>query len=267
MMITDARSPDLAAHADSHPENVRGTRQETDALRGTTLLQSPEEWSARNEELAASLNKLLLKFSQLKTARALDVGCMAGELTDEYGAGLPFQWFGIDPDIDVERVSNKGSILRRGSGDALPFPDNHFDCVTFANVYEHVSPHLRDATIAEIFRVLAPGGILLGQLPNPYFPLESHSRLPFLGCLPRALQRLYWRLTPTGWDFENAHFFSVTVSDLRRRASASGFKPLVIRDFNYSPRAIPKRLRALALVHSYLGVMPWSWQFVFQKPN
>jgi SAM-dependent methyltransferase len=46
---------------------------------------------------------------------------------------------------------------------------NLFDCVTLANVFEHLEPALHNASMAEIYRVLAPGGILVGQIPNPYF--------------------------------------------------------------------------------------------------
>jgi SAM-dependent methyltransferase len=62
----------------------------------------------------------------------------------------------------------------------MPFGDGDFDCITFANVFEYVSPEHRYPTIAAFRRVLVMGGILVGQLPNPYFPIESHSRLPFL---------------------------------------------------------------------------------------
>ena len=35
---------------------------------------------------------------------------------------------------------------------------------------------LANNRLHEISRVLRPGGILAGQIPNPYFPIESHSR-------------------------------------------------------------------------------------------
>lgn len=246
--------------------NPRGTRQEIDALRGTGLLQSRDEWEARNDELSASLNQLIRRYRLARTDNALDVGCMSGELTDRYGEGLNLSWSGIDPDIPESKISRNGARLYPGFGHQLAFPNDHFDCVTFANVYEHVPPALRAATLAEIYRCLTPGGILVGQLPNPYFPIESHSRLPFLGVLPRPFQRVYWRLTPTGWDFDKAHFFSVSMNDLKRRAQACGFEVIAVRNFNYSVRAIPKSVHWLAAIHSRLGILPWAWQFAFRKP-
>jgi len=190
---------------------------------------------------------------------------MAGELTDCFAEGLGLRWWGVDPDIVEPSRSKGGAELLPGYGHKLAFEAEYFDCVTFANVYEHVPPALRRATLADIHRVLAPGGILVGQLPNPYFPIESHSRLPFLGMLPRNLQRQHWKLTPTGWDFEKANFFSVTISELRRRAVEVGFEVVDTHHFNYSQAAIPQKLRWAARLHSRLGIVPWSWQFVFRK--
>ena len=237
-----------------------------DALRGGVLLQTPEEWTARNQQLTNTIRALIAAHLRPFTGRALDVGCMQGELTDRYGEGLGMEWYGIDPDIDRPRRSDGGAFLSPGAAHELNFPAEFFDCITFANVYEHLSPDLRSDSIEEFYRVLASGGLLVGQLPNPYFPIESHSRLPFFGYFPRSVQRLYWRFTPTGWDFERGHFFSVTIRDLQRVAERSGFKTILVRNFNYSPEAIPSSLRWIASIHTRLRVLPWAWQFVFQKP-
>jgi SAM-dependent methyltransferase len=243
-----------------------GTRQEVDALRGGVLLQTPEEWTARNQQLATTMRALIAAHLRPVTGRALDVGCMQGELTDRYGEGLGMQWYGIDPDIDRARSSDGGALLSSGIAHELDFPGEFFDCITFANVYEHVSPELRSDSISELYRALTFGGILVGQLPNPYFPIESHSRLPFFGYCPRSVQRWYWRFTPTGWDFEKAHFFSVTIKDLRQTAERIGFNAILVHNFNYSLEAVPSSLRWIASLHGRLGVLPWAWQFVFQKP-
>ena len=48
----------------------------------------------------------------------------------------------------------------------LPFQDASFDCVTCIEVLEHVPVPDRTATIAEISRVLAPGGRLVLRCPH-----------------------------------------------------------------------------------------------------
>jgi SAM-dependent methyltransferase len=243
-----------------------GTRQQVSGLRGTGLLQSPEEWTARNRQLTRSLNELLRRYINCQKHQALDVGCQEGELTDLYGDNLPLQWFGIDPDVTEPTRSPGGARLSHGFAHDLEFDNETFDAIIFANVYEHVLPDLRQETLSELYRVLAPGGVLVGQIPNPYFPIESHSRLPFFGFFPRSMQIHYWRLTPTGWDFEKGHFFSVTTKHLTRNAEQAGFQKVLVRNFNYSIEAIPARVHWIAAIHAKIGIMPWAWQFVYRKP-
>ena len=243
----------------------QGTRQENDALEGHGLLQSEDEWIARNRILSDTLCGHVNRHVKMQTARALDVGCDSARLTDLYSTKTKLQWWGLDPDVQDGQLSRVGLPLVNGYAHVIPFPDDHFDCIMFANVYEHVDPEWRVPSLAEMYRVLKPGGILVGQLPNPYFPLESHSRLPFLTYLPEPLRRVYWRLTPTGWDYDRAHFFVVSVYNLKKLAEARGFSTIEIRNFNYALEAIPRSVRWMAKLHASLGILPWAHQFVFRK--
>jgi SAM-dependent methyltransferase len=245
---------------------MRGTQQVKGALEGRGLLQSPDEWDARNATLAATMCDLIETYKPDRATTALDVGAEIGGLTDRLAELTLLRWRAIDPDIQEPAVSPHGVELFPAYGHDIPFDDGEFDCVAFVNVFEHVSPEWRLATLREINRVLRAGGVLVGQLPNPYFPIESHSRLPFFGYVPAKLQPFYWRLTPTGWDFTSAHFFIVTVKHLRRIAEQVGFETLVVRNFNYPVAAIPKAVRGIAAMHNRLGVLPWAWQFAFRKP-
>lgn len=233
------------------------------SLVGRGLLQSSEEWAVRNSALTSTLNELIRSYIQVNTLRGLDVGCQKGILTDLWESPPDFKWWGVDPVIEQASLSARGANLLHGWAHQLSFPASHFDCVVLANVYEHIDPELRAASLAEIQRVLVQGGILVGQLPNPYFPIESHSRLPFMGCLPRRVQLVYWRLAPTT---RQCGFYVVTAKELKRRAEAQGFETVVIRNFNYPIEAIPKSLRGAArLIEPAMRIIPWSWQFVFRK--
>lgn len=233
------------------------------ALVGRGLLQSSEEWEVRNRALTSTLNELIRRHIQVNTLRGLDVGCQKGTLTDLWEIPPDFEWWGVDPVIEKASLSAKGAKLLPGWAHQLSFPASYFDCVVLANVYEHVAPELRVTSLAEIQRVLVKGGILIGQLPNPYFPIESHSRLPFMGWLPKKAQLVYWRLAPTT---RGCGFYVVTIKDLKRKAEALGFETVVIRNFNYPLRAIPKSIRGIArLLEPIMQIVPWSWQFVFRK--
>jgi SAM-dependent methyltransferase len=237
------------------------------------LLQSEGEWAARNRALATSLSELVTSYVWCQTGKGLDIGCQAGMLTDTLAERTSLSWSGVDPLIADRRVSRGGLELRHAWAHHLPFPDGHFDCVLLANVYEHLLPEQRQPSLDEIARVLASGGIVVGQLPNPYFPIESHSRLPFMGWLPSGMRRAYWRLAPVPWRDEAPPapgvlpFYVVTIRDLTRRAAAAGLERVAVRHFNYPIDALPQAVRRLARwLQPPLRLVPWAWQFVYRKP-
>ncbi|HET9847208.1 MAG TPA: class I SAM-dependent methyltransferase [Candidatus Dormibacteraeota bacterium] len=99
-------------------------------------------------------------------SHCLDVGCGHGR-----AAGLPLTARGcsyIGVDISASAVAEARSIGldARQIDDAaeLPFPDREFDAVVSLEVIEHlVFPH---HAVAEMVRVLKPGGVLVVTTPN-----------------------------------------------------------------------------------------------------
>jgi SAM-dependent methyltransferase len=255
-------------HPDRGDQDGGGAVSKADAgadsgLGGKGLLQSPEQWALRMTTLAQTLAELTAYGKPFANDRGLDVGCQDGALTDELSIRTDLHWFGVDPVLEGERRTSKGASLRHGVAHELPYPDRFFACAVLANVFEHVAPDLHQASLDELARVLAIGGILVGQLPNPYFPIESHSRLPFMGWLPPSVQRRYWRLSPVPWSHD---FYSVTINDLLRHATVSGFQPVTVRNFNYPIEALPKSVQwaGRALSHP-MRHFPWAWQFVLRR--
>jgi ubiquinone/menaquinone biosynthesis C-methylase UbiE len=235
------------------------------ALAGGGVTQSQEEWSERNRVMSQTLSDLINRYAPRKHNRALDVGCQNGMVTDMVASQTSFQWWGIDPGLKEAKVTPQGASLAPGFGHEIPFEDHHFDCILFANVFEHVHPPQRVPTLAAMYRVLDVGGVLIGQLPNPHFFIESHSRLPFMGWLPFRLQKAYWKLSPMSkvWDHD---FYVVTVHDMRREAEKLGFETVEIINFNYPMEVIPKDMRwAASMLMPIMKAFPWAWQFVFRK--
>lgn len=229
----------------------------------THLLQSDEEWDVRNRVLTETLMALVGEQAPEGAARALDVGCQHGATTDRYAQLTNLEWVGVDPVIEEARQSPGGMPLRPGAADELDFPDSTFDVVMLANVYEHIRPDRRVASFREIRRVLADGGVVVGQIPNPYFPIESHSRLPFMGWLPIRAQKAYWKLAPVSWEHD---FFVVTPRHLRRDAGAGGLNTTMVRKFNYPPEVIPKAVRGVArALERPMRIVPWAWQFTLRS--
>ncbi|MHB8584435.1 MAG: class I SAM-dependent methyltransferase [Thermoplasmatota archaeon] len=98
--------------------------------------------------------------------RALDVGCGVGILLRAFAAHTD-AW-GIEGSAAAISISPARDHMRQVdlTKDAFPFPDAHFDMVTCVEVAEHI-PEAR-LWVAEISRVLRPGGIFYLQTPNPW---------------------------------------------------------------------------------------------------
>jgi len=231
---------------------------------GRGLLQSEEEWEVRNRVLAESLSRLAERYLRNTNGRGLDVGCQQGDLTDYLNAHTAMAWEGIDPCLAGPQKSPQGATLHSAAADSIPYPDRHFDCLLLANVFEHIPPKLRHASFKEMYRVLQPGAIIVGQIPNPRFLIESHSRLPLMGWLPISLREKYWRLAPVPWEH---NFFAVTTRHLRAEAKNAGFQVARVENFNYPMAALPKAVRPLAAILSLpMKRFPWAWQFVLRRP-
>ena len=79
-------------------------------------------------------------------------------------------------------------------GDCLPLDDESVDAVISFEVLEHVADE--HAALADIFRVIKPGGWLAMTVPNRWWIFETHgadlpllpwNRVPFFSWLPRSL--------------------------------------------------------------------------------
>ena len=99
------------------------------------------------------------------SAQVLDVGCGTGSnlrLLVELGFG---DVTGLDRSEDAIRWCREKQLppVERGDLCALPFPEDHFDLVLATDVLEHIDEP--DAGVAELRRVLRPGGTLIVTVP------------------------------------------------------------------------------------------------------
>lgn len=139
----------------------------------------------------------------------LDVGCGTGTLALDAAARVPAAAItGIDPSPEmIERARDKAA--KKGSRvefqvaaiEGLPFADATFDLVTSSLMLHHLSSDLKRQGLAEVRRVLKPGGrfVLMD------FARESHSRVGHLlsvfgrGRGPAITDRLVEQLTAAGF--------------------------------------------------------------------
>jgi SAM-dependent methyltransferase len=107
--------------------------------------------------------------------RVLDLGCRYGALTRVYAEGN--EVVGVDVDREALAEASKLGIETRWADvdEPLPFPDGSFDVVVAGELFEHVRDPER--LVAEVKRVLRPGGIFVASVPNAF---RLKNRLRFL---------------------------------------------------------------------------------------
>jgi SAM-dependent methyltransferase len=160
---------------------------------------------ARGHEIIELLARYLPAF-RVRGAQVLDIGC------GDAGVAIAFAEAGAlvsGVEVDLRGLA-RGRVrahehgvsarLLAAAAEALPFPTASFDLVVLDNVLEHVRD--RRATLAEIRRLLRPGGVLYLVTPKPFTPhaiwSDPHYGLTGLVLLPRALQRWYFERVRRG---------------------------------------------------------------------
>ncbi len=99
--------------------------------------------------------------------RILDIGCGEGQIS-RLAAARGAQVVGVDPTWNCVRVANErggGPRFARAGAAALPFVDGSFDVAVACLVFEHIAE--LDSAIAEVGRVLTPGGTFCFFLNHP----------------------------------------------------------------------------------------------------
>lgn len=111
--------------------------------------------------------------------RVLDLGCRSGGLTRHFLEGNSV----VGLDVDAAALEKARALgiepVRANVEEPLPFDDASFDAVVAGELFEHL--RFADALVAEIERVLRPGAVIVGSVPNAF---RVQSRLRFLRGLP-----------------------------------------------------------------------------------
>jgi len=113
--------------------------------------------------------------------RVLDLGCGVGDSVDAFRARDPdVDWIGIDVPGSPEARDRTRADARFETFDGvkLPFADGSFELVFCKQVLEHVRHP--EPLLAEVQRVLAPGGYLAGSTSQlePYHSLSVWNYTP-----------------------------------------------------------------------------------------
>jgi ubiquinone/menaquinone biosynthesis C-methylase UbiE len=217
--------------------------------------------------------------------RLLDLGCgMGGFAVAAALRGMQVVALDYNPAyaaITALRAARHGLPLpvAVAAGEALPLPAASLDVVTCWDVLEHVqSP---DAMLAELARLLRPGGVLLLTAINRFAFRDPHYHLPLLNWLPRplaealiaALGRRKGGAFRDRQRLSEMHYF--TWGALRRLAARHGFRLLDLDARRVASGAVGQRWRWLAALgagrlalpayYVYRTVWQGTWRVVLVK--
>ena len=108
----------------------------------------------------------------LRLGRALDFGCGVGRITQglasvcEAAVGVDIAPSMIEAAQRLNRYGERCRYVVNATDDLAIFPDASFDVIMSKIVLQHIPPVHTVRYLAEFSRVLAPGGVLLFQLPS-----------------------------------------------------------------------------------------------------
>ncbi len=135
------------------------------------------------EEIESILKYTESLGSSYSRRRALDFGCGVGRLTQalckyfDECSGVDIAPSMIELARKYNRYGDKCKYYLNEANDLRLFEGNTFDFIYSKIVLQHMKPEYSTNYIKEFLRVLAPGGLLVFQIPSEVAPIESLERL------------------------------------------------------------------------------------------
>lgn len=131
-----------------------------------------------------------------RSGRVLEVGCGLGHLLTWFGKS--YEIFGADINVsaleEARRNVPHGQFTLHSAEDLAGFSPNYFQIVIAKHVVEHLQQP--EKAIAEMGRVLAPGGLLILATPNLDSPMRKWKQDQWVGYQDKTHINLK---TPAEW--------------------------------------------------------------------
>lgn len=200
----------------------------------------------------------------LSAARLLDCGCGTGanlELLGRFGRAYGFDLSEAGPRIGRE---SGRQCLARASVAAIPFPADSFDVVTSFDVLYALEEPDERAAVAEMYRVIRPGGYAIvnvaamESLRGDHSILSRELRRYSRARLRRLLERSGFRIVRL--TYTNATLFLPMLA-LRTVQRACGLAPEELAQYEITVPTAPVN----AFLTGVLRVESW-WLRLFDSP-
>ncbi|HYC55401.1 MAG TPA: class I SAM-dependent methyltransferase [Candidatus Binatia bacterium] len=163
----------------------------------------------RNRRIRKSRTQILDALEHVDAVRLLDVGCSLG-YTLEAARALGLEAAGVDvSEHALTHCRALGFEARRGTLEQLPFAEAAFDVAILKHVFEHTAAPR--AALAELRRVLRPGGAAFFAVPNAGYFQVARGRSRFFSGEGGA-----------------AHFVCYSPDTLKRMLREEGFDPAAL---------------------------------------
>ena len=125
----------------------------------------------------------------------------------------------VEPDDERRKISEDIAIERgvecqfsNAYAEHLPYPNGTFDFVDCTTVIEHMDEP--ETALAEMIRVLKPGGRLHLQTTNNWYPSEPHYKIAWIPFIPKWIAIIYLKYLSRNPDFiKHLHYFTPAIID------------------------------------------------------
>jgi ubiquinone/menaquinone biosynthesis C-methylase UbiE len=210
----------------------------------------------------------VLQLAQIKKGeRILELGCGRGETTWQcarqgaYAIGLDFSSASMHISAEFKSRAKEQGLrmdLTQAVAYQLPFASDSMDTILLLDVVEHLYPEELLATLAEVKRVLCPGGrVIIHTMPNTWYYKIGYP-------IFRFVQRLRGNLLPADprerWGYSEVHVNEQDLILLHRELRMAGFKPKV---WLYSTEPYADELNKVVLffMRELVTIYPFRWFF------
>ncbi len=191
-----------------------------------------ENYKAMRQYFAGLLAGEVEEFMSLSGARVLDVGGGKGEFCQVLQDVR--DCVAVNLDLTERTFFCPRSMV--GSGDAIPSQDDTYDLVISRGVLEHVPPQVQPRIVAEMFRVLRPGGVGYVMIPPWWNPHAGHHMKPF-HIFPfhvaKRLRTFFFRNQIRGASYAEELLHPITFARMDTMLRQAGFRPLATRDTHF----------------------------------